>query len=1056
MKLSRLSVILSVILLLTLAVNGTLTLLVWNSQTLLGQAQEHRLRALALVQTLRQESELLARLVGLYANSGESRFLLYYYDLLAIREGEKPAVAQDNPALYWERVIAAEAEHRLPANGLRLSLRERARSVGFSTGELEALGKVFAATEAVKRIEQIAFAATQGLYDPVTQEFVSDGRPDRDYARQLIGSLVYNRQRLYITEAIEDLVRLVDRRTGDELDHARSRLSDWIWASILGFLVMIALVGIEIRSLTRQVLQPIRTLGSVTERLAAGHYGVRVGRLDGVAELAALGGILDDMAEAIAADITRHESIQHELELSRASAEAATQAKSRFLANMSHEIRTPMNAIIGMLHLALETGLTPQQQDYLNKAQAAAKSLLGILNDILDFSKVEAGRLELDRVPFQLEQVIGEALVLIQQRAQEKEIELLFDARDLWAIRQGGDLLGDALRLRQVLANLLSNAVKFTDGGHVRLILDVLQEDAEGILLHFAVEDTGIGMTCEQLGRLFEEFTQADGSTTRRYGGTGLGLVISQRLVEMMGGRLDVSSRAGEGSTFQFSARFARAPGKPQPYQPEDGMAGLRVLVVDDHAESRSVLVSLLLQLGIDQVDESSSGEQAIDRLTASHRQGRAYDLLLLDWVMPGMDGGAVLQTLHDHGIPIPPHTIVISGYDLGGIRPQAERLGIIAFLTKPVMPRALCDHLGHLTRGGPPAATRPTAATPQTMSGMRVLLVEDNPLNRQLATELMHARGIRVEAAGNGAEALDILAARAPDHFQLILMDLQMPILDGYQTTARLRASPEYANLPIIALTAHALDEERRRGLALGMQDYLVKPFDPQDLIAILERYRDPHPARAASPEPAGTSGPRPADISGLDYRQGLARCNGDETLYRQMLSGFKAQFTDAETALDKGLTRGDRPELLRYIHTLKGLASTLGMPAVNAAAADLEQAIKAGVPEAAAFLPALVSALTAVIRTLDTLVRTQDAAQTPAGRPEAVHGITTRLARFRQLLSEGDAEATDLWRQESAVFARVLPALTLQRIEHALQRFEFDAVLELLETSGSTHPLD
>ncbi len=838
MKLSRLSSVFSVTLLLILVINGAFTLLVWKAHALLGEAQEHRQRALVLVRELGLESELLARLVSLYANSGEARFLLYYYDILGIREGDKPAPARASSPVYWEQVIAGEIEHKLPKDGPRQSIRERMRSLGFNQTELAALDRAFKATEALKQIEQIAFAATQGLYDPVTREFISDGQPNQAFAREVITSRDYNHRRLRLSEAIETLMELVDQRTNDELLRARARLQDWILASILGLVVMALLIGVEIRVLSRHVLRPVQQLRAVAGRLAEGHYEARIGHPDGVEELAVLGGILDDMARAIAADIDQRETVRQELESARVRAESATLAKSRFLANMSHEIRTPMNAVIGMLYLALDTPLTTRQRDYLVKAQSAAKSLLGILNDILDFSKVEAGRLELDPAPFQLEQLIGEALLLVQQRAQEKEIELLFDARGLWTIRQGGELLGDALRVRQVLANLLSNAVKFTHAGHVRLILERVREDPRRVVLHFAVEDTGIGMTAEQMSRLFEEFTQADGSTTRKYGGTGLGLAISKRLVEMMGGQLEVTSHPGRGSTFRFTLGFARASAPTEDTSLGEEIARLRVLVVDDYPEARAALLGLLRHLAVTRLDDCAAGAEAVERLNAACSAGDPYDLLILDWVMPDMDGAAVLRTLRERNIPLPHHILIVSAYDPGEIRDQAQPLGARDFITKPVMPRALRERLRQLVSDRRPSASAQPAPSPASLSGLRVLLVEDNPLNQQIATELMRAHAVTVDVANHGAEALERLAVLPPDHYALVLMDLQMPVLDGYQATAQLRADPRYADLPIIAMTAHALVEERQRGLELGMQDYLIKPFEPAELFAILARY--------------------------------------------------------------------------------------------------------------------------------------------------------------------------------------------------------------------------
>ncbi|MBK1641834.1 hybrid sensor histidine kinase/response regulator [Chromatium okenii] len=1044
MKLSRLSLVFSATLALMLIVNGAFTLFVWNAHVQLSAAHEHRQRALVVVQTLQREAELLMRLVTLYINSTDMRFLLMYYDILAIREGEKPVITQRNPIVYWEQAIAGATQHQLPVIGLRQPLRERMRSLGFQAAELAALDAVFTATEALKELEQIAFAATQGLYDPKTNSFVSDGEPDLNFARQRISSREYNQRRLRLSETIDVLLERVDQRTTTDLQHARARLQDWILASILGLTLMTGLILIEIRILSRHVLAPVRQLRLVAGQLSQGQYHVRVGRLAGVEELIMLGTTLDDMAQAVASDIHHRETVQQELENSRQRAEAATDAKSRFLANMSHEIRTPMNAIMGMLYLTLGTTLNPQQQDYLVKAQAAAKSLLGILNDILDFSKVEAGRLELDPSPFELERVIGEALLLVQQHAQEKEIELLFDARGLWAIRQPGEVLGDALRLRQVLTNLLSNAVKFTAVGHVRLLVEPIRESADEVELHFAVEDTGIGITPEQLTRLFTEFTQGDGSTTRRYGGTGLGLVIAQRLVDMMGGQLTVDSQPGHGTTFYFTITLPRARTstvvEPQPAQ----FKQLRVLVVDDYPEARITLVGLLRHLGIQRVEECSTGGQALERLESAWTVGNPYDLLVLDWMMPGMDGAAVLRTQRLRNIPPPPHILIASACDPGDIRDQALQLGVCDFITKPVLPQDLRERLRRMLG----AAAHPTAATvsaaPSQFFGMRVLLVEDNLLNQQIALELMQAQGAIVELANNGLEALEQLARRPADAFALVLMDLQMPVLDGYQTTQQLRADPRYDQLPIIAMTAHALVEERQRGLDLGMQGYLSKPFDPADLFAILSRYwstSDPAPTASSDAAPAQ---PDVFAIQGLDAQQGLMRVGGKLAFYQRLLTGFYAQFHTAPATLRTALAQGDWDGARRLIHTLKGLAGTLGMTALQQAALALEAALRTQDATATARLTELIALLEPLLVQLDALTIQETQPSLPAIDKEELH---QHLATLRQLLSEGDAEALELWNTHAGAFADLFNPNTLRRIRVALDHFDFEAALALLQ---------
>ncbi len=678
---------------------------------------------------------------------------------------------------------------------------------------------------------------------------------------------------------------------------------------------------------------------------------------------------------AVLRDIGDRKRAEERLHKAKAEAETATRAKSDFLANMSHEIRTPMNAIIGMTHLALGSGLTARQRDYVEKAHHAAKSLLGIINDILDLSKVEAGKIELEKTRFRLEEIVAHSLSLLRQRAGEKEVELLVDFTDPALLGDGGTLYGDPLRLGQVITNLLSNAFKFTHQGYVRLTIDIETRSATEVILRFTVRDTGIGMTPEQVDRLFRQFTQADESITRKYGGTGLGLAISKKLVELMGGRIWAESVPGEGSIFRFTARFSRAETAASAgTAPLPESERLRVLVVDDRPEAVATMTALLLALGVGiapggAVNHAYNGREALAEMARMHRAGRPYDLLLLDWVMPEMSGGEVLRAMKEHDWDRPPLPVVVSAYDSHEVYDTATRLGASHVLTKPALPADLRRLLGAVAGESGEASGDDQGERETSLAGMRVLLVEDNQINQQLAVEVMAGRGIEVEVASDGREALDRLAARPPDHFHLVCMDLRMPVLDGFEATRRLRADERFSALPIIAMTANVLPEERERCLGLGMNGHVAKPIDPDQLFAVLARHyrRASHtPAPEEQPNEAEETPPLP-EIDGLDTATGLRRTRNKRKLYLCLLAGFTADHGDDVQVLRAMVDRGEWVEAERLAHTVEGLAATLGATALIAPAQALERAC--GVcrnDDAKAALDALAEAMTPLISSL------------------------------------------------------------------------------------------
>jgi two-component system sensor histidine kinase/response regulator len=579
---------------------------------------------------------------------------------------------------------------------------------------------------------------------------------------------------------------------------------------------------------------------------------LRLRRHDGAAFWARMSGHAVDAADPDKGSVWVIDDIGVEREaldtLTRAKelAEAATRAKSDFLANMSHEIRTPMNAIIGMAHLAQNTDLTPRQHDYIEKIQASGQHLLNIINDVLDFSKIEAGRLELEQRAFQLEKTLDQSIALIAEKVGAKGLELILDV----AADVPDALVGDSLRLGQVLLNYLSNAVKFTEQGEIEVTVRLVARDEHQATLKFAVRDTGIGLTPDQLQRLFASFQQADSSTTRRYGGTGLGLAIAKRLAELMGGAVGVESVAGQGSTFWFTARLVIGVAAPRTVQPRPDLRGLRVLVVDDNAPARGVLHDMLAALAF-HVDVADSGMAALRALDTARRAGQDYGLVFLDWRMPGMDGIETARRIQRQEAGNTPRIVMVTAYGREDVLRQAEAVGIAHTLMKPVTASMLFDTImALLGRAADAAPMAPDADDAwATLRGARILLVEDLTTNQEVAAELLRQAGLAVDIAENGQVALDKL--RDAD-YDLVFMDVQMPVLDGLDATRALRRMPRHAHLPIVAMTANALPEDRQRCLDAGMDDYLAKPIDPDKIKAILLKLI---PARhPAGPAPVAT----------------------------------------------------------------------------------------------------------------------------------------------------------------------------------------------------------
>ncbi|AMC33863.1 hybrid sensor histidine kinase/response regulator [Janthinobacterium sp. B9-8] len=651
---------------------------------------------------------------------------------------------------------------------------------------------------------------------------------------------------------------------------------------------------------------------------------------------------------AIRTDITEIKNYELSLQAAKATAEAATVAKSQFLATMSHEIRTPMNAILGMLKLLQNTDLSPRQLDYTSKTEGAAQSLLGLLNDILDFSKIEAGKMELDPQPFRLDRLLRDLSVILSANVGTKPLEVLFDIDP--AMPKG--LIGDALRLRQVLINLAGNAIKFTDKGEVVIQFKVLAQEGVNTRLYISVRDSGIGIAQENQLHIFDGFSQAEVSTTRRFGGTGLGLSICKRLVDMMGGQLMLDSAVGQGSMFHFTLSLPVADELPKEVDRSDAresLAHLKVLVVDDSATARNIMVDMARSWGW-QVDVAKGGLEAVAMVEARARTAQAsYQAIFVDWQMPDIDGWETSLRIRNIMPALDAPIIVMvttHGRELLSQRTNEEQVAVNCFLVKPVTASMLFDAVADARAGLGNLRARPRTAglKPCRLMGLHLLVVEDNLMNQQVAQELLSAEGALVELAANGQLAIDVIT-KAQRPFDAVLMDVQMPVMDGYTTTHIIRHGLGLSTLPVIAMTANAMDSDREACLAAGMNDHIGKPFDLMHLIHVVQsqvRLASRQPAEETPAAHTMISPEALPDKEELDTAGALERLGNNKALYERVLQSFLVEVSDIPKQLDVLLQAGNLLDAGRLMHTLKGLSATVGASYLTAVAKNAENMLK------------------------------------------------------------------------------------------------------------------
>jgi len=743
-------------------------------------------------------------------------------------------------------------------------------------------------------------------------------------------------------------------------------------------------------------------------------------------------------------DITEQHELEIQLRSAKEQAEIASVSKSQFLANMSHEIRTPMNAVLGMLQLVHQTELTTHQVDYIQKAETAAKSLLGILNDILDYSKIDAGKLTLDVHPFSLEQVMRELAILISANHANKQVEVIFDM----PANLPEKISGDQLRLQQVLTNLTSNALKFTHQGYIKVAIENLQQTETHAHLRFSISDTGIGITAEQQARIFEGFVQAESSTTRKFGGTGLGLSISKRLIELMGGTIHVESELGKGSRFWFEITVEKSTTTNE----QSSFAQLKhshVLVVDDSTLVANTIANALKNWGVD-ADIAYGGLMAVEQVHKALNKGKPYDVILMDWQMPDINGISAAHMIHHHtGLQQLPVVIMVTAYEREVVAAQEKNSEIIAgVLTKPVTPRQLADLMTRALSHEPPS-TAVTTEPSQPLAGITLLVVEDNELNRQIAYELLANKGANVELAEGGVEGVHKVL-NGTHTYDAVIMDIQMPDIDGYEATQKIRADHRFKHLPILAMTANASPADKEACIAAGMNGHIGKPVDIHQLVNSILQLLGQTPQPTEHKPSAVESSQQLLD----SYGSILGHFGGKAALFEQMFTRFRPEVERLFSVMKEGLDAQYPKNTVAALHSLKGVAGTMGAKQLANQASVLEKRCKTAeadelnqiMPESTyKELMALFETSHAALAALIDKTTPAEAVTSPTQPTLSIQEMETIYAELMEYLTSDNLAAIDLVEK---LHATPIDNNTFQRLKAQINDLNYTEAINTLNS--------